>query len=558
MRIRLAVLLWGVLVGAFTLKVAQEGAGFSTTEGTWGGAALLLAAGWSLSVASAVALSRRSRRTFAVLLTLTTTAWFVSEWANPAGPALSFTAGLFLGAATPALVFVSALAAVDWLRVRSARAIAVAGLVLAGVVGLLGATSFDPRTSGCPDCPANLAAIGHDPAVWLEVSRFGLRAATVWLGAAVLVLGWWFVRAGERGRRDATWQVLAAGAFLTLELVRTIRSLDTGFLTSDAESRLLWRFQAVALVALAIAVVADVVRTRRAERSLTRVVRGLAAGDELVAGLAQRLGDQHLAVAFPSADGTGLLDAHGEPVAPLDGSSRSWTPIGPAEAPIAVFGHRADISPGRVRELASAVHLALDHQRLQAQALAQLDELRRSGSRIVVAGDAERRRLEHDLHDGAQQNLVIALIGVRAIRQRAPDDPALTAAEQHLKSAVERLRTVAHGLYPVLLERAGLATALCALSETRLLRLGPLPDARLDPVIESTAYLLVERATSRSPSSVTVCVSADQVRIEVSMEGQCPDLDALSDRIAALDGTITVADGDPSVVVASLPRRAAT
>jgi signal transduction histidine kinase len=551
----LLAVLWVGLVGAFTAKVARDGGGFSATEGAWPGIALLLEAGWALGLASAVVASRQRHRSMAALLTVSSTAWFVSEWANPAAPALVFTVGLCLGAATPAALFAAALVAVDWGQVRLARLVSWSGLVvMVGLVGLAGATVFDPRASGCPDCPANLVGAGHDPSTWLDVSRLGLRAAIAWLGAALVVLAMWFVRSGPRGRRDGAWQVLAAAAFLALELIETVRSLDTGFLASDADAHALWRYQAVVLVTFAIACVADVLRARRAERDLTRVVRGLASGDDLVAGLSARLADPSLVAAYPVADGTSLLDRRGEPAPSLVGPGRLATSVGPADAPIAVLGHRADLAPSRVRDLAAAVHLALDHQRLQAQAFAQLAELRRSGLRILTTGDAERRRLERDLHDGAQQSLVTLLLGVRLARAQDPDDPALRQAEEHLESAVEGLRTLAHGLYPVLLERAGLAAAVRAMAETRLLRLQRLPDTRFDPVIESTVYLLIEQATSHAASAdAAVFVEDGWIRAELDIHGSCPYLTAVSDRITALNGTLSVTSGDSCAVVASLP-----
>lgn len=547
---------WGAVLGGFTAKIARDGGGFSATEGSWTGIALLLVAGWALSLASAAASSRGRHRLLVVLLAVTSSGWFVSEWANPAAPSLVFTVGLCLGLATPAALFAATLVALDWGRAWVTRLVAWCGLVvMVGVVGVAAATVFDPRASGCPDCPINLVDVGHDPALWLDVSRLGLRAAAAWHVTALLVLAIWFVRSGPRSRRDASWQVLAAIAFLALELIQTVRSVDTGFLTSDADAHILWRYQAVSLVLFATGVVEDVVlRARRAERDLTRVVRGLASGDDLIAGLAARLADPSLVAAYPSADGTALIDGNGEPVHSLDGPRRLVTSIGPDDAPIAVLGHRADLAPSRVRDLAAAVHLAFDHQRLQAQALAQLAELRRSGVRVITTADAERRRLERDLHDGAQQSLVTLLLAVRLARARDPDDPALRRAEEHLESAVEGLRRLAHGLYPVLLERAGLAAAVRALAETRLLRLKRLPDTRFDPVIESTMYVLIERATSHAASAdAAVFVENGSIRTELDIDGPCPDLTAVSDRITALNGTLSVTSGDSCAVVASLP-----
>ena len=82
--------------------------------------------------------------------------------------------------------------------------------------------------------------------------------------------------------------------------------------------------------------------------------------------------------------------------------------------------HRSDLldNPELIEEVASAARLALENERLQAEARAQLEDLRSSRARIIEAGDAERRRLERDLHDGAQQRLVGLSLALRLLRGR--------------------------------------------------------------------------------------------------------------------------------------------
>ena len=126
--------------------------------------------------------------------------------------------------------------------------------------------------------------------------------------------------------------------------------------------------------------------------------------------------------------------------------------------------------PALVAELATTASLALEHERLHAARRARLEELRASRARIVAAADAERRALERDLHDGAQQRLVAVALAIRLARRRiAADDPALdaalAAAEARVRAAVVELRDVAHGLFPTVLADEGLRAALDELSE---------------------------------------------------------------------------------------------
>ena len=151
---------------------------------------------------------------------------------------------------------------------------------------------------------------------------------------------------------------------------------------------------------------------------------------------------------------------------------RETTPIVAAGHEIAAVIHRRGLldDPALAEEIAAAARLALEHERLHASRRAHLAELRASRARIVATADDERRRLEHDLHDGAQQRLVTLALAVRLTRRRLADDaPALddelARAERELHAAVGELRELAHGLFPAVLADEGLGAALEALGE---------------------------------------------------------------------------------------------
>ena len=133
---------------------------------------------------------------------------------------------------------------------------------------------------------------------------------------------------------------------------------------------------------------------------------------------------------------------------------------------MAAVVHRPGLlgDPGVVEVLARTARLAIEHERLQAQIASELHRLRESRGRIVEAGDAARRRLEHDLHDGAQQRLASLAVAVRLARE-ANADAGLGDVEESIRRAAAELREVAHGLHPAVLEREGFAAAIETLAE---------------------------------------------------------------------------------------------
>ena len=185
-------------------------------------------------------------------------------------------------------------------------------------------------------------------------------------------------------------------------------------------------------------------------------------------------------------------------------------------------------------------------------------ELRASRARIVEAGDAERRRLERDLHDGAQSRLVALALLLRSARNRADGELAdlLDRAQEELGTSLEELRELARGIHPAVLTDRGLEPALEALT-SRV----PVPvtleissDGRLPEPVESAAYFVVSEALAnvakyaqatqatvavrRANGSLTVDVTDDGVGGADATDGS--GLRGLADRLAALDGTLSL------------------
>src|SRR5207245_11792094 len=159
-------------------------------------------------------------------------------------------------------------------------------------------------------------------------------------------------------------------------------------------------------------------------------------------------------VAYPRGDPERLVDATGTAVEPATREGRAVTPLTRQGETVALLSHRPGLleDPAIVDEVIAATRLAVDNERLQAEVLAQLQDLRASRARIVATGDAERRLLERDLHDGAQQRLVGLSLALRlADTKLGPHpDPKILAlirrTEHALRMAIDELRELAHGI----------------------------------------------------------------------------------------------------------------
>jgi signal transduction histidine kinase len=561
---RLVLLAAGLALGLGTLAIASAGRGFSIALSIPFGSIALLSAGWSLMVAGMVLEVRNQRLGMSVLLYGAGCAWFLSEWNNPAtGSATVFSVGLASYAACPAVVAHVGLAYPAG-RIDSppARLVVISGYTITVVLlGMAPAMFLSPESHGCTGCAANLLLVNDQPEVWLELNRWGVQLATAWAVAALVAIVWRLLRASGASRRSLGFVSLCALGYLGCVLAYYVGSLDRGFLGNDSSDRRLWLIQATTLGLLSVAVLVDVIRARLTHRALTKLVTELAGAvpvGHLRDAMAARLGDPSLVVGYPVDGGSRFVDAmaHDVELPPPDG--RTVTPLRYGGTDLAVLVHRRGLLGSRemVDDLASAVHLGLENEHLHAQALAQLAALRSSGARIVAEGDEERRRLERDLHDGAQQRLVGLALALRLLRSQATSSMTeLAAAERELHLAIAELRQLARGLYPVTLTDRGLAAALTALAEARHLRVESAPDERLPAVVESTAYLLVARVSESHRTSVRAVAENALLVMDVTADGQVAELGEITDRVRTLEGSLDVTRsvGGATAIRLSLP-----
>jgi signal transduction histidine kinase len=279
--------------------------------------------------------------------------------------------------------------------------------------------------------------------------------------------------------------------------------------------------------------------------------------------LAASLGDHSVNIAYWLPDRETFVDESGRRVEMPDPSSgRAWTAVERDGRRVAAIVHDValDTSPELVHAAAAASSLAIDNERLKADLRARLEELRVSRLRIVEAGDNARRRIERDLHDGAQQQLVSLSLQLRVLKARVKTDPELvTLVDQlsaQLAQALEELRELARGIHPAVLTDHGLGPAIDALINR--IHLGVQveleTDERLPAPVEAAAYFVVAEALTnvvkyaeagragvvirRRGPDLIVTVSDDGVG--GASIGRGSGLSGLQDRVAAVGGTLSL------------------
>jgi signal transduction histidine kinase len=224
-----------------------------------------------------------------------------------------------------------------------------------------------------------------------------------------------------------------------------------------------------------------------------------------------------------------------------------------------------------VRDLAAQAGLALRNVRL-------VEELRASQRRIVAAQDSERRRIERNIHDGAQQQLVALNVKMRlaqALTSKDPEkaDAMLSQMQSEIQTALEDLRDLARGIYPPLLADKGLPAALEAQSRKSPLPVEVSPDGvtRHEPEVEAAVYFSVLEALQNvakyadathaavrlgeDAGWLTFVVEDDGRGFDATATGYGTGLQGIADRVSALDGLLDVRSrpGRGTVVAGRIP-----
>jgi signal transduction histidine kinase len=453
---------------------------------------------------------------------------------------------------------------------RVERACVAAFYALSAAYGLLFVLFYSPRSPvdeeiwSCASC-----AVPYTHVAWLNlIATNGAFDKTLLAFALVaLVLLMWKVVRASPGARPVVLPLAVAAAFIVVQFAVQIavygHSVD-----SWTHPTWFWIVTAAPLsipVALAFGLLWGGGRGALADLvvELERTPPG-SVGD----ALAQALGDPSLELALWLPEAGTYVDAAGREVSlPQAGSGRAVTPLGPVDTPVAALVHDPVLLErrGLLTAAGAAARLALENERLQAELRAQLAELRASRARIVTAGDEERRRLERDLHDGAQQRLLSLGLALQLVRSKLEPDAngaaeLLGEAEAELAAALDELRELAQGIHPAVLTEHGLGPALKTLATRSPLpvEIRRVPTERLPASVEAAAYFVVSEALANAAkhaqaSAVTVEVACDDASLVVDVEddghgGAQPrpgsGLAGLADRVHALAGELAI-DSQP-------------
>jgi signal transduction histidine kinase len=312
-------------------------------------------------------------------------------------------------------------------------------------------------------------------------------------------------------------------------------------------------------VPAAILVIATLDGLHRLQRRLARAfLAPRAAVGPVREMLAESLGDHTVSVAYWLPDRERFVDEVGRPVElPVPGSGRAWTAVERDGRRVAAIIHDAALDTSRelVQTAAAASSLAIDNERLKADLRARVEELRISRMRIVEEGYAARRRVERDLHDGAQQELVSLALDLRMLKAKL-GDPQIDRLSERLNAALEQLRELARGIHPAILADHGLPPAISALAERAALPVTAEVDVpgRLPAPVETAAYFVVAEALTnvarhaRAHSArVVMALAYGALTVEVSDDGAGgasvgagTGLSGLQDRLAAVGGTLSL------------------
>jgi signal transduction histidine kinase len=424
--------------------------------------------------------------------------------------------------------------------------------------------------AGCNEaCPTNALMIADRPTIATSYGSDGSYAVIVIMSATLACLIYRMATA-SRPRRRALLPVYIPAVMLTIPIL-IFHGVVTQLLHLDA--RTIWDlgwFVTIARCALPYGFVLAIVQTTFfAATALKRIVSRLVDNPnapQLRTILADALDDPSLELAFPVDGDDGLVDSSGRPITATPSAGRTATPVNRNGDTVGLIVHDSalDTDPELVATAGQALLLALENGRLAAELESTTAELRDSRARIVTAGDAERRRIERDLHDGAQQHLVALRIKVGLAGELAEADPQvglrLADLGVGLEEVLQELRDLGQGLYPPVLRQFGLREALAGVSRRSA------PPATLEAAaigrypeeIEAAVYFCClealqnvgKHAGANAQGVIRLWQRERELFFEIEDDGAGCDLESartsgsgftnMTDRIAALGGTLCV------------------
>ena len=549
LRRALVALAGAAIAGGLAYAAVVLGSGHVDDRGLVAGVGLLV--GWSFIVAGLIAWWRRPGNRTGALMAAVGFAWFATG-VSASDDDVVHTVGIALDALFVALAVHLLLAfPTGELHGRGERLLVGAGYAITTVLQIP-SLLFEERG---PGEPRDLLAIEPDQDLsdLLDAVQFGFAVIPFTAVAVILVRRW---RAATPPQRRVIAPVVWTGGVALLT-----SGVANGLDAAGTPQEWLEILAQLALAAVPFGFLAGLLRSRLAQAGAVSelVARlGQSPGPAAVrAALAEALGDPSLRLAYRLPDEERFVDAEGRPVSVTEGT---WTDVELHGERIAAIGHDPSLAdePQLVRAAGGAVALAIENQRLSAALRARIEELRASRARIVEAGDAERRRLERDLHDGAQARLVALAIKLKLARRRADDHPELAAlldeSSAELQAGLDEVRELARGIHPAVLTDRGLEPALKSLALRAPLPVeiaGDVPADLPGPVAIAVYFVVAEALTnvakyaSAGRAIVDVSRTADGLRVEIDDDGvggadaaAGSGLRGLADRVGALDGRL--------------------
>ena len=391
---------------------------------------LILCLGASFGVVGVAARARRPENATGLLLYGIGIAMLALLLTEANHPAL-FTFGLTLNALAFAAIAHLLLAYPTGRLTGSSRAVVAAGYLLAAL-GPAASMLFTTDPVDCANCPRNLLTVTDRPGLADAVDVVTqISAALLLVSVGVLLVRRW--RRASSAYRRALRAVYGTGAVVVLLLVCGFAlgpiSHDAGVVAITAA--------AVSFGALPLAFLLGLLRARLAGAAVGRLVTELGPNPrpgQVRQALRDVLHDQSLEIGYRLSGNGGYVDIAGLPFVPEPGAA--VTEVVGVDGPVGLLAHDPALleDPRLLEGVAGSVQLAFENERLHAELRARLVDLRASRARIVEAGDEERRKLERNLHDGAQQRLVSILISLRLVATVVDRDP------EEREAALRRLR----------------------------------------------------------------------------------------------------------------------
>jgi signal transduction histidine kinase len=548
--IQVVAALVGSVVGIESARLAFSTSWYAFGDTSTWSAVLGLAAGAALVLAGTIEFGSPANRKSGTLLAAAGIAWLITAWDNPAAPTWIFVAGRMLDTVWPVLLAHALLRRYGGVG-RAERVLLV--IAYACTIGLDLAVSlvFDPVTSGCADCPANPLLLADLSGIAAGLERTATLTGPVW---AILLAGALATRLfrSTSARRRIELPMTTIGVLLLIVVaagyvraaVRRLPETDDAILWAAESGLLLLLALATGWPALSLALTRQRVAELVVQASAVPPIGGLGR----VVGEALHDPTTRLLYRRQGESDEYLIDAEGRPAQP----SAQVTPLIRGADIVAYLDHGEPLLDHEGAVIAEVARLSLDHERLHAERTAQLRELRASRVRIVAAADRERRGLERDLHDGAQQRLVSLALGLRlaelapAAAESSQPVSLVADAATDVATALAELRAIARGLYPRELADEGLESALETFAES-----DPTPIEldcdladRLPQAVEAAAYFAIahllatpsyEPATGRA---IRAWQEGNQLHIELTGSRRTDDLTMAEDRVGALGGTV--------------------